>query len=327
MPAGVRRTVIATFATIAVALATAVGAYAGNAGFLPGEPHSPNAHRINDAFVFVSIFCGVIFVIVEAALITFMIKYRRGRRARNADGLQIHGHVRLEIIWTVVPVLILAAIGGFVFYKLPGIADAPNVAAADETTVTVEGHQFYWLFRYPNGAVSIDRMIAPADQVVNEDVVGDVNDVNHSWWVPDLGGKFDVIPGKTNHTWFKAPAGTYVARCAELCGIQHALMTGTVKTVPRAQYDTFIDQRKANASGPNLGKEEWVGVCQKCHRLDHKYIGPALGGNSLLADRKGIETLLRNGRGQMPAVGKSWTGAQIDALISWTKQYAKAGGS
>jgi heme/copper-type cytochrome/quinol oxidase subunit 2 len=222
-------------------------------------------------------------------------------------------------------VLILAGIGSFVFYKLPGIADAPKAAAADQTTITVEGHQFYWLFRYPNGAVSIDRMVAPADTVVHEDVVGEDNDVNHSWWVPDLGGKYDAIPGRTNHTWFKAPVGNYIARCAELCGLQHALMDATVQVVPRAQYESFIQQRAANATGQNLGREEWTGVCQKCHRLDHKYIGPALGGNSLLGDRKAIETLLRNGRGAMPAVAKNWTGAQIDALVSWTKQYAKGG--
>ena len=187
--------------------------------------------------------------------------------------------------------------------------------AADQTTITIEGHQFYWLFRYPNGAVSIDQMVAPADQVVNEDVKGYDYDVNHSWWVPDLGGKYDAIPGTTNHTWFKAPAGTYVARCAELCGIQHALMDGTRATSCRARSTTRSSRsaprtrparRSARRSGP--------GVCQKCHRLDHAYIGPALGGNPLLADRKGIETLLRNGQGQMPAVGKNWTGAQIDAL-------------
>jgi mono/diheme cytochrome c family protein len=65
----------------------------------------------------------------------------------------------------------------------------------------------------------------------------------------------------------------------------------------------------------------------KCHRLDHQYIGPALGGNALLADKHGLETLLRNGRGAMPAVGANWSDAQIDALIAWTKQYAKGGSS
>jgi cytochrome c oxidase subunit 2 len=326
MPSGVRRIAFATLATSLAALSATAIAYAGNGGFLPGEAHSPNAHRIDDAFVFVAIFTGVVFVIVEGALIAFILKYRRGNRARSVEGPQIHGSTRLEIIWTVIPVLILAAIGSFVFYKLPGIADAPKAAAADQTTITVEGHQFYWLFRYPGGAVSVDRMIAPADQVVHEDVVGYDYDVNHSWWVPDLGGKYDAIPGITNHTWFKAPAGTYIARCAEFCGLQHALMNATVDVVPRAQYDQFIQRRAANAAGAQLGREEWIGACETCHRLDHAYVGPALGGNSLLGDRKGIETLLRNGRNRMPAVGKSWTGAQIDALIAWTKQYVTSGG-
>jgi cytochrome c oxidase subunit II len=325
MPSGVRRVAFVTLLTVAATAVMAAAAHAGNGGLLPGEAHSPNAHRIDDAFVFVAIFTGVIFLGVETALIAFSVKYRRGKRPRTAEGAQIHGSTRLEILWTVVPVVILAAIGSFVFYKLPGIADAPKASAADETTITVEGHQFYWLFRYPNGAISIDHMVAPANEVVHENVTAPTYDVNHSWWVPDLGGKYDAIPGITNHTWFEAPVGTYAARCAELCGIQHAQMDAVVQVVPKAQYEAFIDKRAANASGPALGEEEWTGVCEKCHRLDHAYVGPALGGNALLADRKGIETLLRQGQGNMPAVGKNWTSAQIDALISWTKHYAKGG--
>ena len=327
MPFGVRRIALATLATTVGALSAAAVAYAGNAGFLPGDAHSPNAHRIHDAFIFVSIFTGVIFVGVEGALIVFVVKYRRGRRSRTADGPQIHGATNLEIIWTVLPVVILAVIGAFIFYKLPGIADAPKAAAADETTIQIEGHQFYWLFRYPNGAISIDRMVAPANEVVKEDVIGVDYDVNHSWWVPDLGGKYDAIPGKVNKTWFEAPTGTYIARCAELCGIQHALMSGHVDVVPRSQYASFIAKRASGAATTALGQEEWQGVCEKCHRLDHKYIGPALGGNPLLGDRHGIETLLRHGRGQMPAVGFNWTGHQIDALVAYTKRFSKTGGS
>src|SRR4051794_15358085 len=130
MPSGVRRTVFATVSTIVGALAATTAASAGNAGFLPGNPHSPNAHRITSAFIFVSIFTGVILVMVDGALILFVVKYRRGKRARTADGPQIHGSTKLEVMWTVVPVVILAAIGAFVFYKLPGIADAPKAAAA-----------------------------------------------------------------------------------------------------------------------------------------------------------------------------------------------------
>jgi mono/diheme cytochrome c family protein len=102
-------------------------------------------------------------------------------------------------------------------------------------------------------------------------------------------------------------------------------MRATVQVVPRADYDTFVAKRALG--GVDLGREEWEGVCQKCHRLDHKYIGPALAGNSLLADRKAIEVLLRNGQGQMPAVGRDWTSQQLDALIAYTKQFVKKGGN
>jgi cytochrome c oxidase subunit 2 len=327
MPGGVRRIAQFTVLACVAVLLTAGVAYAGNpGGILPSAPHSPNAHRINQAYVFIFGFTAFIFVVVEGALIAFIVKYRRGKRPRTTEGQQIHGSTRLEIIWTVIPVMILCAIGVFVFYKLPGIADAPKASAADETTIRIEGHQFYWRFVYPNGAVSINTMVAPADEVVKEDVVGLDWDVNHSWWVPSLGGKYDAIPGKTNHTWFQAPVGTYVARCAELCGIQHALMDGSVHVVPRQQYEQFIAQRKADVQASGLGKEEFQGVCMTCHRLDHKYVGPALGSNPLLHDVNGLKTILRQGVGNMPAVGRNWSDDQIKALVAYTTQLTKKNG-
>src|ERR1700704_1250706 len=169
MPSGVRRFAFATLATSTVALTTTVAAYAGNGGFLPGEARSPNAHKVHDAFIFVSIFTGIILFGVEAALVLFIVKYRRGKRSRTAEGPQIHGSTKVEIIWVVVPVVILAIIGSFVFYKLPGITDAPKAAAADQTRVQISGRQFYWQFTYPNRAVSIHTLVAPAGQVVHED--------------------------------------------------------------------------------------------------------------------------------------------------------------
>jgi mono/diheme cytochrome c family protein len=100
-----------------------------------------------------------------------------------------------------------------------------------------------------------------------------------------------------------------------------------VQVVPRSEYDSFISTRAGAAGTLALGKEQWEGVCQKCHRLDHSYIGPALGSNPQLADRRGIERLLRNGQGQMPPVGRDWSSHQIDALIAYTKQFAKKGGN
>src|SRR3954466_15442584 len=142
MPSGVRRFAFATLATTSAALAVTVSAYAGNGGFLPGEAHSPNAHRVHSAFIFISIFTGLILLGVEAALVVFVVKYRRGKRARTAEGPQIHGSTRLEFIWTVLPVVVLAIIGSFVFYLLPGIADAPKASAADQTRIGVVGKQF-----------------------------------------------------------------------------------------------------------------------------------------------------------------------------------------
>jgi cytochrome c oxidase subunit 2 len=309
------------------ALVLAGAALAGNGGTLPPAPHSPNAESTRQAYIFVGIFAAIVFIAVEGGLLFLIIRYRRGKRPRAADGLQIHGSTRLEIIWTVIPVLILAAIAIFVFLKLPSIADAPAASAADSTTIKVEGRQFFWTFRYPNGAISMGTMIAPADNVVNEEVYAPDNDVLHSWWVPELGGKIDAIPGRTNHTWFKAAAGEYPGRCSDLCGIQHTLMLASVKVVTRAAYEAFIAQRAANPDSIVLGKEEWDSVCAVCHMLDKPYVGPALGANPIVTRAHDLTGILRNGVGNMPAVGSDWTDDQIAALVKYTKTIVKPQGA
>src|SRR5262249_60401567 len=108
------------------------------------------------------VFRGIIFFVVKGVLIAFSVRYRRGRRAGTAGGPQLPGATRLEIIWTVVPVVILAAIGTFIFVILPGISGPPSASAAEQTNITVVGRQFYWMFHYPNGAISLGTMIAPA---------------------------------------------------------------------------------------------------------------------------------------------------------------------
>ena len=95
---------------------------------------------INESYLWVSIFTGAIFVLVQGSLIWFMIRYRRRRRDRSEDGAQVHGNTNLELAWTVAPVLILVAIGSFVFYKLPGIQDVPSASAeGGRVDVEVEG--------------------------------------------------------------------------------------------------------------------------------------------------------------------------------------------
>jgi cytochrome c oxidase subunit 2 len=319
----VRTRALAIGIACAGALILVSAALAGNGGVAPEPSASPSGTSIRESYWFIMVFAGIIFFGVEGALIAFIVKYRRGKRPRNQDGLQIHGSTRLEVLWTVVPVVILAVIGTFIFVKLPSIANAPAANAADETTIKVEGRQFYWMFHYPNGAVSVGVMTAPANNVVHEEVFAPDTDVIHSWWVPALGGKIDAIPGRVNDTWFKAGAGTYPAVCGDLCGIQHTMMQAAVTVVPRADYEKFITERAANPDSIELGQEEWEHVCSVCHKLDVPYVGPALGNNPLLTHAKDLTTILRQGVGKMPAVGSDWTDDQITALVKYTTQLVK----
>ena len=112
-------------------------------------------------------------------------------------------------------------------------------------TVQVEGRQFYWLYIYPNGAVSVNELRLPTGRPVDLEITAPANDVIHSWWVPALAGKMDAIPGKVNHLKFETPAspGLYQGQCAEFCGVQHALMLAQVRIVPPADFVTWVSAR------------------------------------------------------------------------------------
>ena len=324
MPPPVRRKTLVLVLAFGAALALAAVAYAGNGGFAPETPHSPNASRINDSYKWISIFTAAILVVVEGSLIWFVIRYRRRGRPRSAEGPQIHAHTRLELIWTAVPVLILAAIASFIFYKLPGIQDVPSARAeGGPLTIRVNAHQFYWQFTYPNGAISIDELHVPVHRTVRVDITA--QDVDHSWWIPELGGKFDAIPGRRTHTWFRADRlGSYRGRCGEFCGVFHAAMKAIVVSESKQEYDSWVGGIAAQA----LGRAEWEGACAKCHGLQgHGGYGPAITTSSLLTSPSGLRQLLENGQNRlkpianyMPPVARGWTPLQFKALESYVKQ-------
>jgi cytochrome c oxidase subunit 2 len=323
MPWPVRK-LLALALVAAAALAAAAVAYAGNGGIAPPSPHSPNAGRINDAYYLILAVTGAVFLLVEGALVTFIVRYRRRGRPREAEGPQIRGNTRLELIWTGVPVVLLAAITTFVFYKLPGIKNVPAASAANRNlNVNIVAHQFYWQFTYPNGAVSIDTLRVPVGRVVTLDITS--RDVDHSWWIPELEGKFDAIPGETNHTWFKADkAGTYIGQCGEFCGIFHAIMNARVIALPPSEFQAWLTARAAK----DLGRDEWVGACSKCHGPQGKgNYGPALATNPTLTQRKGLTTIVTHGQGRMPPVGRGWTKAQLDALFGYVSKRIYTGGA
>jgi len=321
-----RLTLRAVLLAVPIGLFTAAAALAGNGGVAPPAPRSPNTAAIRDTYWLILVITAVIFVLVEGALILFVIKYRRGRRARTADGAQVHGNTRLEIGWTVVPVLIVATIIGYVFANLPDITNVPKATAANSLDVTVEGHQFYWLFRYPDGAISIDTMVVPVNTVVNQTVLG--IDVIHGWWVPPLSPQIDAIPGRVNHQWFEAEkVGLYKSQCTQLCGVMHAEMTSAIRVVTRDRFDAFLATHRPGS--PVVAAEAYVGVCSKCHGQNGVgAYGPPLQGRAF--ETADITKLLRHGRtgsrGTMPAVGSTWTAAQITAMIHYLRQ-TKGGGT
>ncbi len=334
MTALVRSRLLASVTVAIAALVVAAPALAGNGGFAPVPPQSPNAEGISQSYWFITIFVLAILILVEALLITFMIRFRRKRRARFADGAQVHGSTRLETMWTLGPVLILFAIAVFVLAKLPGVQDVPTARAGDPNLVVkVIGRQYYWQFEYPNGVITIDTLRAPVDGVVQLDVTAAPFDVIHSWWIPALGGKMDAIPGRVNTTWFRArKAGVFTGQCAELCGLNHARMLARVEAMPRAEFDSWLAQRQEQqqAGSSPLGEELYDGVCAKCHGLAGEggvALGaPQLKGSSLLADAPGIEKLLREGGPNvMPAVGRGWSETQMKAMTDYLKERFASG--
>jgi cytochrome c oxidase subunit 2 len=312
---------------IVVALATAGVAAAANGGFTPVTPESPNASHTQTAYYVILGSTAAIFLLVEGLLVAFVIKYRQRGRPRTVEGAQVHGHTRLELIWTVIPVVILCAIGTVVFLELPKIDAAP--AATNAIHITVEGHQFYWQFDYPNKARSIGTMYVPVNTVVDLKVVSP--DVIHSWWIPALGGKIQAIPGHPNEFWFKAEkAGTYTGQCAELCGTFHASMDAQVVAESRSAYDAYLGHNARTT----LGQQEFNGVCATCHgNLGQGGYGPNIAANSIITQAGALEGIVRNGftgsLGSMPPVGDTWNGAQMSALVTYLKRhiYKPAGAS
>jgi len=327
MPPPVRRSVFVL--SVAFALVLAGTAVAGNGGVAPPSPASPDAANINDIYWLIFAVTAGIFVLVAGLLLVFIVRYRSRGRPRDVDGAQVHGHTNLELAWTAGPVVILAIIAGFVFWKVSDIeatSGLPNQQTQARDQTTIDAHQFYWEFVYPNGAVSVDTLRVPYNRKVRLKIIS--SDVAHSWWVPRLGGKLDAIPGKTNFlTLTPTKLGTFRGQCAELCGIQHAAMLAQVEVLPAAEYDSWVQGRVDDRAA--LGKETFEGVCAKCHGLAGQGdIGPNIASSPLLKDPRALAKLIHDGTGKMPAVGDDWRPAQLAATIAYLqRRFGQGGGS
>ena len=327
MPPPVRRFVRVLTCLTVLALAVATAAAAGNGGLAPVSPASPDAKNIRDIYWLILAISIAIFVLVAGLLLVFVVRYRSHGRPRELEGPQVRGHTKLELAWTAGPVILLAIIAGFVFWKVSDIGASSSLTASEQAKdeITIVGHQYYWDFIYPNGEVSVDRLRLPFDRKVQLTIRSD--DFAHSWWIPALGGKMDAIPGKTNHLTLRpTKLGTFPGQCAEFCGLLHAAMLANAEVMPADRYDAWVSAR-ANAQLA-LGKETFVGVCAKCHGLAAQGgVGPNIAQNPLLGDKKGISNIIRHGTGKMPAVGNDWSQAQLDATVAYLRQRFAQGGS
>ena len=276
-----RSLLLATLLAVAGLLALATGASADF--WSPEDGGSPNADAVDNLYWMLFVLGVIVFVGVEGALLYSLFKFRARKGAVPA---QIRGNTRLEIGWTVGAALILVVIAVVTFTQLGDIRNAPesspdglaltdaNVSLRDTGTpidaavpksgkslrIRVNGQQYVWRYTYPDGddnainnVFSYEEMVVPVDTTVTLEITA--QDVAHSWWIPELGGKQDAIPGHTNWLWFKIPAdkaGTrFRGQCAELCGRGHADMVAHVRAVTPEEYEAYLSQRKREIDTAN----------------------------------------------------------------------------
>jgi cytochrome c oxidase subunit 2 len=317
-------------ALLAVAVLAFVGSSAGAAlatpgGLGPPDPRTPSGETIKEIYWVVFAICAVVFVFVETALVLFIVRFRRRHGIpEEAEGPQIHGNTRLEIIWTIIPAVLLLGIAIYVFARTPAVQATPD--GGQEIRIRVDAHQFYWQYEYENGAISLDTLRIPVDRPVVLELTA--LDVDHSWWVPELTGKKDAIPGRVNELSFTAESeGTYEGYCAEHCGVQHSVMQTTVEVVGEAEFDRWVEGKAITRASADFGEETWVAACAKCHGLEGEGdVGPPIAGNGTLVNRRALRDLVvLEGQntpdidGYMPAVGRGWVSIQLDSLIAYIR--------
>lgn len=206
------------------------------------EPRSDFGQILDELFRTIFWWAVGVFVLVEGALLVAIVKFRE--RPGSPAPRPLHGHTALEIGWTLAPAIVL------IFIAIPTIraiwiVDRPPPGEA--MVVEAIGHQWWWEFRYPElGLVTANEMHVPVDRTVEVRLTS--ADVIHSFWIPRLGGKRDVVPGHENGLWFTPDSvGVYLGQCAEFCGLSHALMKMEVVVDEQADFDEWVAANLADA--------------------------------------------------------------------------------
>ena len=270
------------------------------------DPQGSPARTIQNLIQPVFIVAGVVFVLVEGAIILFVIKFRR--RRDDEDGVdeprQIHGHFRAEVTWTLVPALILAvlAVGNVrTIWKLE------NQQLNAKTTITVVGQQWWWEFRYDVDGdgkpdiITANQLVIPIHTTIGLRIQS--NDVIHSFWIPALNGKRDAVPGHRNGLAIEADKpGIYAGQCTEFCGLSHGYMQMQVKALTRSDYDIWVANQLKGSVQPDPGSKAAEGKqlffqdCAGCHQLNgYNEKGNSTGTNRPGSDYRGAAQPLTSG--------------------------------
>ena len=234
------------------------------------SPEGPIARQQDSLFRPVFWIAAAIFFIVEGLFLFAILKFRD--RADRDEPKQVHGHTRAEIAWTIVPALILV---GVAIPTVVTIFDLERArGSAQELRVRVDAKQWWWEFEYLDTPephmITANELVIPT----NRDVVLELesSDVIHSFWVPKLAGKMDVVPGRTNVLRLYADQpGSYLGQCAEFCAISHANMRMVVHALDAAEFDTWMQDQLAPAVVPGAGVERgaqlFASNCAVCHQV------------------------------------------------------------
>ena len=237
------------------------------------NPKGPVAAKEAGLFWFILVVATIVFVAVEGVLIYSIVRFRE--RPNSPTPRQLHGNNTVELIWTIAPSVFLFAVLIGTIYTMFNLASFPGVTRT--VNVRVVGHQWWWEFDYldtsPN-VVTADEMYIPVNTVIHVELLS--NNVIHSFWVPELTGKTDVVPGHNNTKDFVADTtGVYRGLCTEYCGLQHAHMNYFVHAVSQDTYMTWLSaQEQLAAKTPTdptaqAGQKVFLttGGCQGCHGI------------------------------------------------------------
>ncbi len=232
-------------------------------------PAGPEAHRILNLTTPVFIIAGVIFLLVEAAIVFAVWKFRD--RGDGAEPKQIHGNTRLELIWTIIPALILVGVAIPTVKAVMDLTSRPGGGLE----VKVTGHQWWFEFQYPDRNITTANvLVIPVGTPVDLEMTS--ADVVHSFWVPRLAGKRDVIPGQTTYLKLQSDEiGEYWGQCAEFCGLGHANMRIRVQVVSQQDFGAWLADQQQPAVEPGDGTPAAAGKdlflnkgCTSCHVIN-----------------------------------------------------------